>query len=117
MRVIVRYADLSKFDGDWKDAPTWRVQTVAFFDEKKGYPEFRHGTDYYHYANENSIIGVDAATIMGHMVEKGLNPTGFTAEVTKWASENGYLIGGYIDDTLWKKAYQLGKKDRDSLRR
>ena len=115
MRVLVRYHDGSLFDGDWFDAPVWGVVTISYFDEQRGFPMIRHQGDYYHLAEDGTVIGVDGVTVRFHMMQAGYEPeSGF--DVTTWASENNYKIGVYLGDHEYGRIYQLGKGDRDSLR-
>ncbi len=117
MRVLIRYADKSLFDGEWTEAPVWQVQTIAYIDPVNSIAILRHQGDFYYRADDGSIIAIDAITLMQHMEDMDIDTTNLNIiAATHWAARNGYLIGSFIGQHDYQEVYQLGKQDRDSLR-
>lgn len=104
MKVIVRYDDLSRFEGDWEDAPGYGVQTIAYI--APAGPDMKHGAgragtgDFYRLDDDGTIVGMDYNSLIRYVVDE--------LKIVK--------VGSMVSRDRWQQVYQLGKKDRDSLR-
>jgi hypothetical protein len=118
MRVIIRYADKSKFDGEWDHAPIWEVQTISYVSPVTGQATIAIQGDYYWIAEDGSVIPGDAVNVLNDMRKAGAEVDGQnTVTVTKWAVKHGYKIGTFVGFGTWQAIYKLGVEDRNSLRK
>ncbi|MHC4605118.1 MAG: hypothetical protein ACYS6W_17520 [Planctomycetota bacterium] len=116
--MIFRYADKSKFAGEWDDAPIWEVQTIAYVSPVTGDATLAIQGDYYWISEDGSIIAGDAVNVLNEMRKEGINiDKQDTVSVTKWAAKNGYKIGITVGFGTWQEIQKLGSKDRNSLRK
>lgn len=97
--MIFRYADKSKFEGSWEDAPGYMIQTIAYVDSTTGIAAVRHQGRYYWRENDGSITGIDDKTLIQNCVDLKL-----------------IKVGSMVGLNTWKEIYNLGTADRDSLR-
>jgi hypothetical protein len=106
MKVIIRYADLSRFEGEWYDAPGYGVQTIAYNDPQAG-PILRHGGgpgrgsgDFYRVDDDGAVIAMDYNSLIHYVVD-----------------ELGLVkVGSMVGQHQWQRIMELGMADRDSLR-
>jgi hypothetical protein len=113
LHVIVRYADYSRFDGDWVDAPKYEVQTICYLDGE-GNRVLRHGGDYYNF-EEGGVVPLDKISLLCLALKAGWDHTQHNhpeISIVEWAVDNGIMIGSYVDPLKWKRIYKLAKSDR-----
>lgn len=104
--MIFRYDDLSRFEGDWHDAPGYGVQTIAYTDPETGRATLRHGGgpgrgrgDFYRLDDDGTVVAMDYNSLIRYVVDD--------LRLVK--------VGSMISSHQWEKVYQLAKQDRDSL--
>lgn len=115
MHVIIRYADGSKFGGDWYDAPAFEVQTISYVDPN-GMAILRHQGDWYELQN-GEIIAIAYHALVVRAYANGFKPKRQPdKELSEWATDQGYKMGSMVGSEKWKKIYSMGTADRDSLR-
>jgi hypothetical protein len=115
MFVKIRYADKSLFEGEWKDAPAYEIQTIAYVDPN-GNAILRHQGDAYKVEAGNIVAVSEFGLIIeAHRLgfETRRNPW---KELKEWAVNNSYKLGTMVAPNKWSEIYRLGVLDRDSLR-
>lgn len=116
MRVKIRYADKSLFEGEWADAPSYELETIAYVNPK-GEAVIRHGGDFYA-LEDGEIIPWDEYTLLCEAVKQGyvIDPKRPKTRFFLWLVEQGYKIGTFVGPEKWQEIFRLGIADRDSLR-
>lgn len=103
--MIFRYDDLSKFEGDWQDAPGYGLQTVAYINPHTGEPTLRHGAgrrgrgDYYRVDDDGMVVAMDYDSLIRWLVDD--------LKLIKVGSMVGYY--------QWQRVQALAMADRDGL--
>lgn len=115
MRVIVRYADESKFDGEWEVAPDFEIQTISYVDPN-GMAILRHQGDYYRLEDSEIVPHAYHAVVFAAYQAEFKPNRHPELELIDWATENGFKKGSMIGSEKWKRIYSMGTADRDSLR-
>lgn len=114
MFVMVRYADLSLFEGQWEDAPSSEIQTISYIDPK-GAAILRHRGDFYR-LEDGEIVGHSYHAVVIAAYENGFRPIRHPeTELYAWVKEHGYKAGSMVGSEKWQKVLALGMADRDSL--
>lgn len=115
MKVKVRYADKSLYEGDWKDAPAYEIQTIAYVDPN-GNARVRHGGDWYE-LSEGEFVPHSEQSLIVYAYANGFKPVKKPPiELVYWLIDQGFKKGSFIGPEKWQRIHELGMLDRDSMR-
>lgn len=118
MKVKIRYANTSLFEGSWEDAPAYEVQTICYQDPT-GQITIRHGGDYYK-LEDGEVIPKDRIGLITEAVVCGFDPTEHRhpeiALLNFAAQDMGWKIGSFVGPEKWTRIHTLGVIDRDTWR-